>query len=154
MHSPFRPRGPFLGRRRRCRFENWRQYRAVARGAGVFCAFTTYRSQKISTFLQIFVAIFAAETVVFGTVFLIAEVGLWPPSLEDYAFPESLPLTVAIFAILVYAIASYPGRAIDDPHRRPLFRRARRDPRAHLAISRFRRAASAESPSAWSSCLS
>ena len=45
---------------------------------------------------------------IFGAIFLIAQIGLWPPSLEDYAFPESLPLTVAMFAILVYAIAYIP----------------------------------------------
>lgn len=77
-------------------------------GAGVLCAFTTYRSRRISTFLQIFAAVFAAETVIFGTIFLVAEIGLWPSSLEDYEFPESLPLTVAIFGILVYAISFIP----------------------------------------------
>ncbi|MGH6843050.1 MAG: ABC transporter ATP-binding protein/permease, partial [Methylocella sp.] len=77
-------------------------------GAGALCAFTTYRSRAISTFLQIFAAIFAAETVIFGAVFLIGRIGLWPSSLEDYAFPESLPLTVAIFGILVHAISFIP----------------------------------------------
>ncbi len=77
-------------------------------GAGFLCAFTTYRSRKISSFLQIFAAIFAAETVIFGTVFLIAETGLWPASLEEYELPESLPLTVAIFGILVHAISFIP----------------------------------------------
>ena len=77
-------------------------------GAGVLCAFTTYRSRTISTFLQIFAAIFAAETVIFGAIFLIAQIGLWPSSLEDYELPESLPLTVAIFGILVYAISFIP----------------------------------------------
>jgi vitamin B12/bleomycin/antimicrobial peptide transport system ATP-binding/permease protein len=77
-------------------------------GVGFLCACTTYRTRTISTFLQIFVAIFAAETVIFGIIFLVAQIGLWPQSLEDYAFPESLPLTVAIFAILVYAIAHIP----------------------------------------------
>ncbi len=77
-------------------------------GAGFLCAFTTYRSRTISTFLQIFAAIFAAETVIFGAVFLIAQVGLWPSSLEDYELPESLPLTVAIFGILVHAISFIP----------------------------------------------
>lgn len=80
----------------------------VLAGAGVLCAFTTYRSRRISTFLQIFAAIFAAETVIFGAIFLVAETGLWPSSLEDYEFPESLPLTVAIFGILVYAISFIP----------------------------------------------
>src|SRR3984893_14150677 len=73
--------------------------------AGFLCAFTTYQARRISTFLQIFAAIFAAETVIFGIIYLVAQIGLWPPSLEDYEFPESLPLTVAIFGILVYALS-------------------------------------------------
>ncbi|MGA9214427.1 MAG: ABC transporter ATP-binding protein/permease, partial [Methylocella sp.] len=77
-------------------------------GVGFLCAFTTYRSRTISTFLQIFAAIFAAETVIFGTVFLMAQIGLWPVSLEEYELPESLPLTVAIFGILVHAISFIP----------------------------------------------
>ncbi|MGH6852369.1 MAG: ABC transporter ATP-binding protein/permease, partial [Methylocella sp.] len=76
-------------------------------GVGFLCAVTTYRSRAISTFLQIFAAIFAAETVIFGAVFLIAQTGLWPASLREYV-PESLPLTVAIFGILVYAISFIP----------------------------------------------
>ena len=76
--------------------------------AGFLCAFTTYQARRISTFLQIFAAIFAAETVIFGIIYLVAQIGLWPPSLEDYEFPESLPLTVAIFGILVYALSHVP----------------------------------------------
>ncbi|MEJ0095864.1 MAG: ABC transporter ATP-binding protein/permease [Methylocella sp.] len=75
---------------------------------GLICAYTTYQSPKISSFLQIFAAIFAVETVVFGVIFLIAQIDLWPASLEDYALPESLPLTVSIFAILVYGISFIP----------------------------------------------
>ncbi len=74
----------------------------------LICAYTTYKAPKISSFLQIFAAIFATETVIFGVVYLIAKVGLWPSSLEDYVLPESLPLTVSIFAILVYAISFIP----------------------------------------------
>src|ERR1700730_9066488 len=77
-------------------------------GVGVLCAFTTYRSRTISTFLQIFAAIFAAETVIFGTVFLAAETGLWPASLEEYEPRENLPLTVAILGILVHASSFIP----------------------------------------------
>ncbi|QBR70434.1 ABC transporter [Beijerinckiaceae bacterium] len=77
-------------------------------GVGFLCAFTTYRAREISSFLKIFAAIFAAETVVFGSVFLVSAAGLWPPSLADYVLPESLPLTVAIFGILVYAISFIP----------------------------------------------
>jgi putative ATP-binding cassette transporter len=76
--------------------------------AGLLCAYTTYRSRRISIFLRIFAAIFAAETVTFGVIFLVAKVGLWPSSLADYEFPVSLPLTVAIFGILVCAISFMP----------------------------------------------
>jgi putative ATP-binding cassette transporter len=76
--------------------------------AGFLCAFTTYQSRMISTFLRIFAAIFAAETAIFGAVFLVVEMGLWPASLADYEIPLSLPLTVAIFGILVYAVSFIP----------------------------------------------
>lgn len=76
--------------------------------AGFLCAFTTYRCPSISSFLRIFAAIFATETVIFGVLFLVAQAGFWPESFEDYALPESLPLTVAIFAILVYAVSFIP----------------------------------------------
>jgi vitamin B12/bleomycin/antimicrobial peptide transport system ATP-binding/permease protein len=80
----------------------------VLAAAGILCAYTSYRSRKISTFLRIFAAIFAAETVIFGVVFLTANAGLWPVSISDYEIPVSLPLTVAIFGILVYAISFIP----------------------------------------------
>jgi putative ATP-binding cassette transporter len=76
----------------------------LAVAAGI-CAFTTYRTPGISTFLRIFAAIFAIETVLFGVIFLIGEIGFWPASLEDYVLPESLPITMALFAILVYALS-------------------------------------------------
>jgi putative ATP-binding cassette transporter len=81
---------------------------AVLAGVGLICAITTYRAQTISSFLKIFIAIFAAETIIFGAVYLLGAMGLWPASLEDYMLPESLPLTVAMFAILTYAVAFIP----------------------------------------------
>ncbi|ACB95370.1 ABC transporter ATP-binding protein/permease [Beijerinckia indica] len=72
------------------------------------CAVTTWQSRQISSFLKIFAAIFAVETVIFGSLCLLDKVGLWPESLADYALPESLPLTVAMFAILVYAVSFIP----------------------------------------------
>jgi len=72
------------------------------------CAVTTYLSRTISTFLKIFAAIFAVEAVIFGALCLLDKVGLWPASLADYALPESLALTVALFSILVYAVSFIP----------------------------------------------
>ncbi len=74
----------------------------------LICALTTFLAQKISSFLKIFIAIFSIEVVVFGTVVLVSELGLWPPSLKEYSLPLSLPLTVAVFSILVYAISHVP----------------------------------------------
>ena len=77
-------------------------------GAGLICAFTTWRSQAISSFLKIFAAIFATETVVFGLIHFAILGGVWPAWAREYKIPESLPLTVAIFAILVWAVSHLP----------------------------------------------
>jgi vitamin B12/bleomycin/antimicrobial peptide transport system ATP-binding/permease protein len=69
------------------------------------CAFTTFRSAAISSFLKIFVGIFSTETIVFGVPMLAGSAGLWPAEYATYRPPESLPLTVAIFSILVYLVA-------------------------------------------------
>ena len=39
---------------------------------------------------------------------LVSELGLWPPSLKEYTLPESLPLTVGVFSILVFAVSHVP----------------------------------------------
>jgi putative ATP-binding cassette transporter len=75
---------------------------------GLICAFTTWRSQTISSFLKIFAAVFATETIVFGLVHFAIRGGIWPAWARDYRIPESLPLTVAIFAILVWAVSHIP----------------------------------------------
>jgi len=81
---------------------------ALLTAGALLCALTTYRSHAISSFMKIFVAIFTIEMVVFGSLYLVAEIGFWPPSMEDYRLPESLPLTVAIFSILVYLVSFIP----------------------------------------------
>jgi vitamin B12/bleomycin/antimicrobial peptide transport system ATP-binding/permease protein len=78
---------------------------AILGVAAVLCAFTTFRSTAISSFLKIFVGIFSTETVVFGLAVLAGKTGLWPASYAEYEPPESVPLTFAIFSILVYAVA-------------------------------------------------
>ena len=71
----------------------------------LLCAATTFRSTAISSFLKIFVGIFSTETIVFGIAVLAGRAGLWPADYAEYLPPESLPLTVAIFSILVYLVA-------------------------------------------------
>ncbi|HVB89489.1 MAG TPA: ABC transporter ATP-binding protein/permease [Beijerinckiaceae bacterium] len=71
----------------------------------LICAACIWRSRSISSFLKIFIAIFAVETIVFGLLFLSAKLGLWPTSLRAYMLPDSLSLSVAIFAILIYAVS-------------------------------------------------
>lgn len=74
----------------------------------LLCAFSLWRSQKISSFLKIFAGIFAVETIVFGLLFLLARLSLWPQSLRAYLLPDSLSLSVSIFAILIYAVSHVP----------------------------------------------
>src|ERR1700740_3531809 len=75
----------------------------------LLCAATTFRSTAISSFLKIFVGIFATETIVLGLAVLAGRAGLWPADYAEYLPPESLPLTVAIFSILVYLVAQIPA---------------------------------------------
>jgi vitamin B12/bleomycin/antimicrobial peptide transport system ATP-binding/permease protein len=75
--------------------------------AALICAATTYRSTGISSFLKIFIAIFSVETIVFSLAVLAGRAGLWPAAYQAYLPPETLPLTVAIFSIVVYAVAHW-----------------------------------------------
>ena len=77
---------------------------AVLGAVALMSAFTTFRSAAISSFLKIFVGIFSTETIVFGLAAVAGRAGLWPLD-PSYLPPDSLPLTVAIFSILVYAAA-------------------------------------------------
>ena len=81
---------------------------AVLGGTSLLCAFTTFRSAAISSFLKIFVGIFSTETIVFGLAVLVGKVELWPADYAEYLPSESLPLTVAIFSILVDLVARIP----------------------------------------------
>lgn len=74
----------------------------------LIAAFTTFRSDRISSFLKIFVGIFSVETIVFGLAVVAAHAGFWPGYFAGELPPESLPLTVAIFSILVYVVAQLP----------------------------------------------
>lgn len=43
----------------------------------------------------------------FSAATLAGRAGLWPPNYGAYLPPKSLPLTVAVFSIIVYAIAHW-----------------------------------------------
>ena len=74
----------------------------------LLCAASIWRSQHISSFLKVFVGVFAVETLVFGIFFLLARLSLWPHFLAGYILPDSLSLSVALFAILIYAVSHIP----------------------------------------------
>src|SRR5579862_5024135 len=73
----------------------------------LICAATTVRSSGISSFLKIFVAIFSTETIIFGLAVVAVRAGIWPTYFAQEVPPESLPLTVAIFSILVFFVAQF-----------------------------------------------
>lgn len=75
---------------------------------GALLAFTTMQAPKISSFLRIFAAIFATEYVAFGAITTLAGRGFWPEALGGFVPPDSLPVTVGIFGLLVYAISFIP----------------------------------------------
>ncbi|PPD45159.1 MAG: ABC transporter [Methylocystis sp.] len=76
--------------------------------ASALCAYATWRAEHMSSFMKIFAAIFSTETIVFGLVRLLQGEDLWPAALASYAPPESMPVTVAVFSILVYVISNIP----------------------------------------------
>ena len=73
----------------------------VALGSAV----TTFRSAGISSFLKIFVGIFSTEAVIFGLVVIAGHGHLWPARYANYLPPDTLPITLAVFSIIVYAVA-------------------------------------------------
>jgi vitamin B12/bleomycin/antimicrobial peptide transport system ATP-binding/permease protein len=75
---------------------------------GLLLSAAVWRSAPISSFLKIFLSIFAAEYIVFGAVIVMVKGGAWPEALADFAPPSSLPVTVGIFGIIVFAIAHIP----------------------------------------------
>lgn len=78
---------------------------------GVLFAAATWRSAGRSHFLNIFIAIFGTEFVVSGMMLALASEGIWPASLESLLPPDSLPMTVGVFGIIVHAISYVKGIA-------------------------------------------
>lgn len=76
---------------------------------GVLLAIATWRSVGRSHFLNIFIAIFGTEFIVFGTMLALSAEGFWPETLKDVLPPDSLPMTVGIFGVIVHAISHIKG---------------------------------------------
>jgi putative ATP-binding cassette transporter len=74
----------------------------------LIAAWCCWRSAPVSQFLKIFIALFSAESIVFGLADLAARAGYWPKALAEAPIPTTLVLTVAFFAILVFAVSNIP----------------------------------------------
>lgn len=75
---------------------------------GLLLAFVTFRAPSLAFFLRIFCAVFGTEYVLFGGAALLGQTGLWPIGTGIPPLPTSLPTTVGVFSILVYAISFAP----------------------------------------------
>lgn len=75
---------------------------------GFGAAFTTYRSERMGTYLTIFAAIFSVETILFGAATLIDAYGYWPVFFGPFKMELSVAATVALFSMLVYAASFVP----------------------------------------------
>lgn len=75
---------------------------------GLPLALTIFRSPLISPFLRVFSTIFAVEYLVTGLAYVVVKAGWWLPSLAEAAPPASLPITIAIFGLLVHLISFIP----------------------------------------------
>jgi putative ATP-binding cassette transporter len=68
-------------------------------------AIVTFRSTGTSSFLKILVCIFSTEAMISGLVVAAGHGGLWPVQSASYLPPDALPITLAIFSIIVHAVA-------------------------------------------------
>ena len=64
--------------------------------ASLIVAYCCERSNPMSPFLKIFLALFSVETIVFGLGDFAGRLGYWPQSLEEARLPPTLALTVAM----------------------------------------------------------
>lgn len=78
---------------------------------GLLMAVVTFRSPSLPFFLRIFSGVFATEYVLTGAAALLAVTGYWPPALQVPPVPTSLPTTIGVFGILIYAISFVPAIA-------------------------------------------
>lgn len=78
---------------------------------GLLMAAVTFRSPRLPFFLRIFSGVFATEYVLTGAAALLAMTGYWPAALQIPPVPTSLPTTVGVFGVLIFAISFVPAIA-------------------------------------------
>ncbi len=76
--------------------------------SGALLTLATLRARRISKFLRIFSKVFAVEFAVVSLAFTFATLGAWPAGLEALIPPPSLPVTLAVFGVIVVAISFIP----------------------------------------------
>lgn len=76
--------------------------------AGFGIAFATWRAPAISAFLRVFSWIFGVEFIVTALGYLAVRAGFWPAFLSGAPIPVSMPVTIAVFGILMYLISFIP----------------------------------------------
>ena len=76
--------------------------------AGLLAGIATWQAAGISKFLRIFSGLFAFEYASFTTIIVLGRLNLWPEALAAAMPPLSLAASVAVFAILIYAISFIP----------------------------------------------
>ena len=76
--------------------------------AGLLAGIATWQAAGISKFLRIFSGLFAVEYASFTTIIVLGRLNLWPEALSAAMPPLSLAASVAVFAILIYAISFIP----------------------------------------------
>ena len=76
--------------------------------AGFLVALSTWKAGRISSFLRILSTIFVVEYVLTGLAYLAGRKGMWPAGMSDMQVPLSLPITVAIFGVIIWVISHIP----------------------------------------------
>ena len=77
-------------------------------GFSILAAVTTFRSDGISTFLQILIRFFAVETIVLSFCVYASALGRWPEALAAVRIPSTVVMTVALFAVVSYLTSFIP----------------------------------------------
>jgi vitamin B12/bleomycin/antimicrobial peptide transport system ATP-binding/permease protein len=83
------------------------EFYLLAAGAAL-CAYTTWRSVGVSSFLKIFVGMFSTETILFGLASIADAAHLLPPLASEFAPSAIMALTVAVFSVFSFAVSHFP----------------------------------------------